>query len=109
MPADFTAPSPDRTSLHQHKERAAHDEAPAFLAEGVVAHVGIANEQGPVVIPMTYHFDPATPDRLYLHGAHASRLLNAAASGAPVCVTVTITDGLVYSKTALNQIGRAHV
>lgn len=92
-----------RATLHQHRERGVPDEAPAILAAGIVAHVGIADEQGPVVIPMTYHFDPATPGALYLHGAHNSRLMQAAASGAPVCVTVTLVDGLVYSKTALNH------
>ena len=95
--------SSDRALLRQHRERAVNDDAPDFLAAGMVAHVGIADEHGPVVIPMPYHFDAATPDRIYIHGAHNSRLLNAVASGAPVCVTVTIVDGLVYAKTALNH------
>lgn len=93
----------DRATLLQHRERAVPQDAAAILTAGIVAHVGIADAEGPVVIPMTYHFDPATPDELYLHGAHSSRLLQAVASGAPVCVTVTIVDGLVYSKTALNH------
>jgi nitroimidazol reductase NimA-like FMN-containing flavoprotein (pyridoxamine 5'-phosphate oxidase superfamily) len=38
---------------------------------------------------------------MYLHGAHHSRLLRHAASGAPICATVTLVDGLVYSRTAL--------
>jgi nitroimidazol reductase NimA-like FMN-containing flavoprotein (pyridoxamine 5'-phosphate oxidase superfamily) len=92
-----------RTKLHQHRERAVPDDAPAILAAGIVAHVGIADAQGPVVIPMTYQYDAAEPDTLYLHGALNSRLMAAVASGAPVCVTVTLVDGLVYSKTALNH------
>jgi nitroimidazol reductase NimA-like FMN-containing flavoprotein (pyridoxamine 5'-phosphate oxidase superfamily) len=48
--------SPDRALLRQHRERAANDDAPAFLRAGIVAHVGIADDQGPIVIPMTYHF-----------------------------------------------------
>jgi len=103
MPLDAHNSHTDRAKLLQHRERAANDDAPAFLTAGIVAHVAIADEHGPVVIPMTYHFDAATPDRLYIHGARNSRLLNAAASGAPVCVTVTIADGLVYSRTALNH------
>jgi len=103
MANESSATTTDRTALRQHKERAANDDAPAFLAAGIVAHVGVADDQGPIVIPMTYHFDPATPELLYLHGAHSSRLLAAVASGAPVCVSVTIADGLVYSKTALNH------
>ena len=57
----------------------------------------------PFVIPMGYQFNPAEPDRLYLHGAPASRALRRLASGVPVCVTVTLVDGLVYSRTALNH------
>ncbi len=95
--------SPDRAKLKVHKERAATDDAPAMLAAGIVAHVGIADAEGPVVIPMTYHYDPATPGELYLHGAHYSRLMQAVASGERVCVTVTMADALVYSKTALNH------
>jgi nitroimidazol reductase NimA-like FMN-containing flavoprotein (pyridoxamine 5'-phosphate oxidase superfamily) len=92
-----------RSTLLQHRERAVPNDAPAILAAGVVAHVGIADAQGPVVIPMTYQYDPAEPSALYLHGALNSRLMAAVASGAPVCVTVTLVDGLVYSKTALNH------
>ncbi len=100
---DAAPRSPDRATLHQHRERAVPDDAPAILAAGIVAHVGIADDQGPVVIPMTYQYDLQDPATLYLHGAHNSRLLHAVASGAPVCVTITLVDGLVYSKTALNH------
>lgn len=93
----------DRTRLKVHKERDASDDAAAMLAAGIVAHVGIADADGPVVIPMTYHFDPATPGELYLHGAHHSRLMEAVASGERVCVTVTMCDGLVYSKSGFNH------
>jgi nitroimidazol reductase NimA-like FMN-containing flavoprotein (pyridoxamine 5'-phosphate oxidase superfamily) len=98
------AHSPDtRTQLRQHPERAATDEASAILAEGIVAHVGFVDDGRPFVVPMTYHFDPADPARLHLHGAHQSRLLSHLASGASVCVEVTLLDGLVYSRTALHH------
>ncbi len=93
----------DRARLKVHKERAATEDAPAMLSAGIVAHVGIVDADGPVVIPMTYHFDPATPGELYLHGAHHSRLMEAVASGERVCVTVTMCDGLVYSKSGFNH------
>jgi nitroimidazol reductase NimA-like FMN-containing flavoprotein (pyridoxamine 5'-phosphate oxidase superfamily) len=100
---DTTPLAPDRARLVMHRERSVPDQAAQFLREGLIAHVGIADAEGPVVIPMTYHFDTETPSTLYLHGAHHSRLMQAVASGERVCVTVTITDGLVYSKTALNH------
>jgi uncharacterized protein len=95
-----TIPSP-RATLKVHPERKVPEEAPAILGAGVVAHVGFEVEGQPYVIPMTYHYDPAEPKRLYLHGAHMSRLMTHLATGAAVCVTVTLTDGLVYSRTAL--------
>ena len=93
--------STDRTRIRTHPERSVPDEADAILAAGLVAHVGFADAGGPVVIPMTYQFDPAEPDLLYLHGAHGGRLLAALEAGGAACVTVTLLDGLVYSKTAL--------
>jgi nitroimidazol reductase NimA-like FMN-containing flavoprotein (pyridoxamine 5'-phosphate oxidase superfamily) len=90
-----------RTSLRVHPERAVPDEAPAILAAGLVAHVGFMVDGQPYVIPMSYHFDPAEPGRLYLHGPHAGRLMTVLREGTPVCITVTLLDGLVYSRTAL--------
>jgi nitroimidazol reductase NimA-like FMN-containing flavoprotein (pyridoxamine 5'-phosphate oxidase superfamily) len=100
---DQTPLSPNRAKLLMHRARAVPDQGPQFLRDGLIAHVGIADAEGPVVIPMTYHYDAATPTLIYLHGAHHSRLMQAVGSGERVCVTVTITDGLVYSKTALNH------
>ncbi len=93
----------DRSKVRMHPERSAPDAAHEILAAGIVAHVGITTPEGPVVIPMTYEFVASRPDRLYLHGAHHSRLMQAVATGAPVCVTVTMLDGIVLSKTALNH------
>jgi nitroimidazol reductase NimA-like FMN-containing flavoprotein (pyridoxamine 5'-phosphate oxidase superfamily) len=84
-----------------HPERSRPDEAHAILAAGLVAHVGFVEQGQPFVIPMTYQFDPDRPEHLYLHGGHHSRLLQHLATGALVCITVTLVDGLVYSKTAL--------
>ncbi|MBI3789629.1 MAG: pyridoxamine 5'-phosphate oxidase family protein [Gemmatimonadetes bacterium] len=94
---------PDRAAIRTHRERDVGGDAPRILAAGIVAHVAIADEHGPVVIPMTYHYDPDEPDRIHLHGGHHSRLMGALASGTRVSIGVTLTDGLVYSKSALNH------
>lgn len=96
-------PTLDRATIRQHPERAANAQAGAFLAAGTVAHVGFAVDGQPYVIPFSYQYDQGAPDRLYLHGGHSSHTLRALAGGAPVCVTVTMVDGLVYSRTALNH------
>ena len=93
--------TPSRAQLRRHAERAVPEEAPAILAAGLVAHVAFVERGQPYVIPMAYHYDPATPSILYLHGGHASRLLRRLASGAPAAIAVTLVDGLVYSRTAL--------
>jgi len=90
-----------RAQIRRHPERAVPEEASAILAAGLVAHVSFVADDQPFVIPMAYQYDPASPRTLYLHGAHASRLLRHVASGAPVAVAVTLVDGLVYSRTAL--------
>jgi uncharacterized protein len=97
----WTSPPGERTRIRTHPERSMVDEAPAILAAGLVAEVGFLVDGQPFVIPMTYHYDIVSPRRLYLHGAHAGRLMGYLASGGSVCVTVTLVDGLVYSRTAL--------
>ncbi len=89
-----------RSTIRAHAERSVPDSAPAILAAGLVAHVGFEVDGQPYVIPMSYHYDPSDPRRIYLHAAQAGRLVGRLESGEPVCVTVTILDGLVYSRTA---------
>ena len=93
--------TPSRARLQRHAERAVPEEAQAILAAGLVAHVGLVERGQPYVIPMAYHYDPTTPQTLYLHGGHASRLLRHLASGGPAAIAVTLVDGLVFSRTAL--------
>jgi nitroimidazol reductase NimA-like FMN-containing flavoprotein (pyridoxamine 5'-phosphate oxidase superfamily) len=96
-----TRAAPARAQIRSKPQRAVPQEAAEILAAGVVAHVGFAMDGEPYVIPMTYHFDPDVPDRVHLHGAHHGRLMRHLAAGAPVCITVTLVDGLVYSRSAL--------
>jgi hypothetical protein len=83
-------------------ERASYDReaAHAILDEGLVAHVGLSTDDGPVVIPMLYGRDG---DTLLLHGSPASRLLRGGAKGTQMCVTVTLVDGLVLARSAFHH------
>ncbi len=94
---------PEVSHIHRHSERSVPDEAASILVAGLVAHVGFNDGDEPQVIPFLYHYDPHIPDRLYLHGAVANHTLRLLTSGAPVCVTVTLIDGLVYSRSAPNH------
>ena len=93
----------ERTRIKNHPERSVPEEASEILSSGMVAHVGFIEEGLPYVIPLTYHYDRGNPDRMYLHGSIRSRAMEVLASGAPVCVTVTMSDGLVYSRKAMNH------
>ncbi len=93
----------ERSRLRQLSDRSVAGEVPGILAAGRVAHLGFVVDGQPFVIPLLYHYDPAEPDRIYLHGSTKSRALVHLATGAPVCVSVTHLDQLVYSKTALDH------
>jgi nitroimidazol reductase NimA-like FMN-containing flavoprotein (pyridoxamine 5'-phosphate oxidase superfamily) len=93
----------ERTRIRNHPERAVPEETAEILSQGLVAHLGFIEDGVPFVIPFTYHYDADTPDLIYLHGSVRSRALQCLADGAPVCITVTLTDGLVYSRKAMNH------
>jgi nitroimidazol reductase NimA-like FMN-containing flavoprotein (pyridoxamine 5'-phosphate oxidase superfamily) len=89
--------------IRQHPERSVPEEAAQILAVGHVAHVGFEQNGQPFILPFSYHFDPQQPERLYLHGSRGSRTMQALTGGARVCVTVTLLDGLVFSRDALHH------
>ncbi|WP_018504206.1 pyridoxamine 5'-phosphate oxidase family protein [Parafrankia discariae] len=92
------------------RDRVGYDTARirAVLDEALVCHVGLVVDGWPHVLP-TLH--TRREDTLYLHGSTASRLLaaghgqGAAGRGGtlPVCVTVTLLDGLVLARSAFHH------
>jgi uncharacterized protein len=91
---------PEIVEIVQHAERAVPEEAAAILAAGLIAHVGFVAGGQSHVIPMSYHYDQAEPDVIYLHGAPAGRLFTTLSQGGHACVSVTLLDGVVFSKSA---------
>ena len=88
----------DATTLRRKPERGDYRQSTihAILDEALVAHVGFSVDGQPYVIPMAYGRDG---DVLYLHGSVANRALRVLEHGARVCVTVTLLDGLVISRS----------
>ncbi len=78
--------------------RADRESLYAVLRAGLVAHLGVIIDGWPMVIPTVYGFDA---DTLYLHGSIASQSLDTA--GTPVCVTVTLADGLVLARSVFEH------
>jgi nitroimidazol reductase NimA-like FMN-containing flavoprotein (pyridoxamine 5'-phosphate oxidase superfamily) len=92
----------ERTRVVREPHRGAYDRETIYkiLDEGFVCHVGFATDGQPFVIPTLY---ARVGDAIYFHGSAASRMLRGAANGVAVCVTVTLTDGLVLARSVFNH------
>jgi nitroimidazol reductase NimA-like FMN-containing flavoprotein (pyridoxamine 5'-phosphate oxidase superfamily) len=91
-----------RSRVRQLREKARYDEKNVYavLDAGLVAHVGFVQDGQPYVIPMLYGREGGV---LYLHGAKKARIARLLGSGAPVCVNVTLLDGIVAARSAFNS------
>ena len=91
-----------RTELRRIPDRGSYDwvTITQILDAGFLAHVGFCLDGQPFVIPTLYGRDG---ERLYLHGSAASRMLRELETGIPTCVTVTLVDGLVLSRSAFDH------
>ncbi len=92
----------ERTRVVREPHRGVYDRAMAYqiLDEGFICHVGFLVDNQPFVIPTGYG---RSGDNLYIHGSAASRMLRNLDKGVPVCVTVTLLDGLVLARSIFNH------
>jgi hypothetical protein len=83
-------------------DRGVYDREAAYqiLDEGFICHVGFIVDGQPFVIPTSYG---RAGDNLYIHGSAASRMLRNLDKGIPVCITVTLLDGLVLARSIFNH------
>jgi uncharacterized protein len=98
-------PPTSRTVPTRYRERARYDQdtVHGILDEALICHVGYLNAGQPVVLPTTH---ARLGEVLYLHGSTGSGPMLAAAGsaeGLPVCVTVTLVDGLILARAALHH------
>jgi len=91
-----------RTRVVREPERGVYDRETVYriLDEGFICHVGFVVDGQPFVIPTSYGRKDA---HLYIHGSAASRMLRSMKEGVPVCVTVTLLDGLVLARSVFNH------
>jgi len=94
-------PTP-RTRLVREADRAVYDREAAYriLDEGFLCHVGFVADGQPFVIPTSYG---RNGDSLFVHGSAASRMLRQLKQSVPVCITVTLLDGLVLARSIFNH------
>lgn len=97
-----TFPKTPRNRVRRLAQRGDYDRSTiyAIVDEALICHVSFVQDGQPYVIP-TIHARQG--DTLLLHGAKASRLLKHVAAGAPICVAVTILDGLVLARSVFNS------
>jgi nitroimidazol reductase NimA-like FMN-containing flavoprotein (pyridoxamine 5'-phosphate oxidase superfamily) len=92
----------ERTQVKRLPKRGKYDSETVYkiLDEAFVCHVGFVADGQPYVIPTNFG---RVGDTLYLHGSAASRMLRTLSEGIPVCVTVTLVDGLVLARSAFHH------
>lgn len=102
MSSDAVVSPSERTRLRRLPQRGSYERATIdpILDEALFCHVGFVADGQPFVIP-TIH--ARVGDHLYVHGSAASRMLRGMEKGMPVCVTVTLIDGLVMARSAFHH------
>ncbi len=92
----------ERTRVVREPQRGIYDRETIYkiLDEGMVCHVGFSANDQPFVIPTLY---ARVGDAVYFHGSAASRMLRSVSAGLSVCLTVTLTDGIVLARSVFNH------
>jgi nitroimidazol reductase NimA-like FMN-containing flavoprotein (pyridoxamine 5'-phosphate oxidase superfamily) len=91
-----------RTTVKRLPKRGHYDveTVHAILDSAFICHVGFVANGQPFVIPTGFGRDG---DTLYIHGSAVSRTLKSLAGGIPMCLTVTILDGLVLARSGFHS------
>ncbi len=101
-PTMIQSSNTDRNQIKRKPERGQYDRETIYriLDEALICHVGLVENEEPLVIPMNF---ARMGDTIVLHGAKASRLLKLVAARPTVCVEVTLVDGLVLARSVFNH------
>lgn len=95
----------DKSSLNtvvRLPKRGQYDKDTIFgiLDSHFLCHVSTVHDGQPYVIPTAYGRDGET---LYLHGSSKSRMLDWLSEGRPLCLVVTLLDGLVLARSVFHS------
>ena len=89
-----------RVVREPHRGLYERDACDAILDEALVCHIGFTVDGQPYVIPTLF---ARIGDVVYFHGSAASRMLRHIGGGAPMCLTVTLVDGIVLARSVFNH------
>ncbi|HEX2527425.1 MAG TPA: pyridoxamine 5'-phosphate oxidase family protein [Geminicoccus sp.] len=92
----------ERTRVRRFPKRGHYDRATihAVIDAGLLCHVGYVIDGQPYVTP-TMHW--RVGEHVYWHGSSASKMLRAQKAAIPVCVTVSLLDGIVFARSGFNH------
>lgn len=91
------------TTPARNRQRVSYDRSAvhAVLDAATVCHVGFVVDGRPVVLPQLY---ARVDEQLYLHASSGARLMRMVEKQpVPICVTVTVVDGIVLARSAFNH------
>lgn len=92
----------DRSRVRRIPDRGHYDRETvhAILDAHCICQVAFVHDGLPEIIPTLYGRDG---EHIYLHGAARSRMLEALASGAQLCLSVTLLDALVLARSGFHS------
>lgn len=92
----------EHTRVKRLYQRAHYDRKTVYriLDAGFVCHVGYTIDDHPYVTTTSYWRDG---DRIYWHGSSASRMLRKLKTEVPVCLNVSLIDGLVLARSGMHS------
>jgi nitroimidazol reductase NimA-like FMN-containing flavoprotein (pyridoxamine 5'-phosphate oxidase superfamily) len=91
-----------KSKIKRVPKRALYDKEGIYkiLDKEVLCHVGIIHQGHPVVIPTLYG---RRDDKIYIHGASISRLINEVESGMEISISVANVYGLVLARSLFHH------
>jgi len=92
----------ERNNIKRLPKRGLYDRETIYqiLDEALICQIGFVENGQPYVIPINF---ARVENTIVLHGAKASRLLKHIEAGNPVCLTVTVVDGLVLARSVFHH------
>lgn len=102
MSDEAAYPVTETNRVRRVHERGAYDRATvhAILDAAALCHIAYVVDGQPYCTPTLFWREG---DHLYWHGSSASRMLRNESNGEPVCVTVSLLDGLVLARSAFHH------
>ncbi len=99
---DSAGPPTPRTRVRREPHRGVYDRQSIdeVLDAALVCHLAFVDDGQPFTVPTLF---ARVGDVVYVHGSAASRAVRRTSGGTPVCLTVTLLDGLVLARSVFEH------